>query len=99
MKAFRRITAAVAVAAVSLVAAAPGAFGSANPSASCVGAGSSSVAPGQALSPISLPGERATISHDVQDLAVLAGTTPGQLAAGFAHAHGTAQACFPGGPP
>ena len=69
MKLRRRITAAVALAAIGAVASAPGAFGSASPNASCVGAGSSSVAPGQALYPFSVPGERATIAHDVQALA------------------------------
>jgi len=99
MRTLRRLTAAVAFAAVGLVAAVPGASGAANPTASCVGAGSSSVAPGQALTPFSVPGERATISHDVQALADAAGTTPGQLVAGSAQTHGTAPVCFPGGPP
>src|SRR5262245_1499053 len=98
MKGLKRMTAAVALAAVGLVAAVPGASGAAD-TASCVGAGSSSVAPGQALTPFSVPGERATISHDVLALADAAGTTPGQLTAGAAQAHGTAQVCFPGGPP
>ena len=99
MKLRKRITAAVALAAVGVLASVPGAFGSAAPGASCVGAGSSAVAPGQALYPFSVPGERATISHDLQALAAAAGTTTGQLASEFAHEHGTAPVCFPGGPP
>ena len=99
MKGLKRMTAAVAFAAVGLVAAVPGAFGSAADTASCVGAGSSAVSPGQALYPFSVPGERATISQDVQALADAAGTTPGQVIAGSALEHGTAPVCFPGGPP
>ena len=99
MKTLKRLTAAVALAAVGVVAAVPGAFGSAAPTASCVGAGSSAVSPGQALYPFSVPGERATIAHDVQALAAAGGTTPGQVTAGSAQAHGTATVCFPGGPP
>lgn len=101
MKVRRRIVAAVALAAVGLVTAVPGAFGSAadNPNASCVGSGSSSVAPGQALNPFAVPGERAQISKDVQAMAAAAGTTPGQLVSGAAQTHGTALVCFPGGPP
>jgi hypothetical protein len=101
MKIRKRITAAVALAAVGVVAAAPSASGSAatNPNASCVGSGSSSVAPGQALNAFAVPGERAQISKDVQAMAAAAGTTPGQLVAGAAQAHGTAPVCFPGGPP
>jgi hypothetical protein len=101
MKVRRRIIAAVALAAVGVVTAVPSAFGSAatNPTASCVGTGSSSVAPGQALNQFAVPGERATIAHDVQGLAAAAGTTPGQLTAGAAQLHGTALECFPGGPP
>ena len=99
MKTLKRLTATVALAAVGVVAAVPGAFGSAAPTASCVGAGSSAVSPGQALYPFSVPGERATIAHDVQALAAGAGTAPGQFMSESAHAHGTAPVCFPGGPP
>jgi hypothetical protein len=97
----KRITAAAALAAVGVITAVPSAFGDAgtNPNASCVGSGSSAVAPGQALTPFSVPGERAQISKDVQALAAAAGTTPGQLIAGSAQTHGTAAVCFPAGPP
>jgi hypothetical protein len=97
----RRIIAAVAPAAVGLVIAVPSAFGSAaaNPSASCVGSGSSSVAPGQALNVFAVPGERAQISQDVLAIAAASGTTPGQVVAGAAQVHGTAAVCFPAGPP
>jgi hypothetical protein len=100
-KLHRRLAAAVALAAVGVVTAIPSAFGAAgtNPTASCVGSGSSSVAPGQALNPFAVPGERAQISKDVQAMAAAASTTPGQLVAGAAQAHGTAVECFPGGPP
>jgi hypothetical protein len=101
MKIRRRIIAAVALAAIGVVTAVPSAFGAAgtNPTASCVGSGSSSVAPGLALTPFSVPGERAQISADVQAMAAAAGTTPGQLVAGAAQLHGTAAVCFPAGPP
>jgi hypothetical protein len=101
MKVRRRIAAAVALAAVGVVTAVPSAFGSAatNATASCVGSGSSSVAPGQALNQFAVPGERATIAHDVQAAAAALGTTPGQLTAPAAQTHGTALDCFPGGPP
>jgi hypothetical protein len=101
MKLRRRITAAAALAAVGVVAAVPNAFGSAalNPKASCVGSGSSALAPGQALAPFSVPGARAMVAHDTQAMAAAAGTTPGQLVSGAAQTHGTAPVCFPGGPP
>jgi hypothetical protein len=101
MKIRKRIIAAVALAAIGVVTAVPSAFGAAgtNPTASCVGSGSSSVAPGQALNQFAVPGERAQISEDVLALAAAAGTTPGQLIAGSAQTHGTAAVCFPAGPP
>src|SRR5262245_58686346 len=95
----RRIIAVVAPAAVGLFIAVPSAFGSAaaNPNASCVGSGSSPVAPGQALNAFAVPGERAQISEDVQAMAAALGTTPGQLVAGAAYVHRTAGVCFPAG--
>jgi hypothetical protein len=60
--------------------------------ASCVGAGSSALAPGQGFG---FPGERAGVSHFLKS----SGGPPGQIASGFAGQHGTADECFPNGVP
>jgi hypothetical protein len=60
--------------------------------ASCVGAGSSALAPGQGFG---FPGQRAQVAHFGQTF----GVPPGQIVRMFAHEHGTAVGCFPAGPP
>jgi hypothetical protein len=67
---------------------APGAFGTAafNPHASCLGAGSSGLSPGQG---VGSPGERAAISHELKAGPV----PPGQEIAPFAQLHGTVIDC------
>jgi hypothetical protein len=97
MRLRKRFITLVVVAAGGLMAAAPGAFG-ANPHASCVGAGSSALAPGQG-GPFGHPRARAAVSHDVKAMAAALGVSPGALVRLAAHQHGTAAQCFPGGPP
>ena len=96
MRLRKRFVTLAVVACGGLMAAAPGAFG-ANPTASCVGAGSSALAPGQ--QDVFPPGERATVSHDIQAIAGALGVPPGAVVSGAAQQHGTAAECFPGGPP
>ena len=67
-----------------------------NPNASCVGSGSSALAPGQGLFEA---GARAAVSHFTNAAAELAGTAPGQLVIASAQDKGTAVECFPSGPP
>jgi hypothetical protein len=60
--------------------------------AACVGAGSSALAPGRGFGS---PGQRAGIAHFGQTF----GVPPGMFVTQFAHSHGTADECFPEGPP
>ena len=60
--------------------------------ASCLGAGSSALAPGQGFG---TPGERAAVSHLVNS----APGPGGQIVKTFAQQKGTAEQCFPNGPP
>lgn len=76
-----------------MIVAAPTAFAD---EPSCVGAGSSAVAPGQGFG---YPGIRADISHFTKFVADILGTTPGALVSTTAHEHGSAPECFPEGPP
>jgi hypothetical protein len=99
----RKTFIAAAVVTIAGLISAPGAFGSAadNPNASCLGSGSSALAPGQNL-PFSAPGARANVSHFVVTVGHLLGVPPGQFIGGpggFAHQKGTAAQCFPFGPP
>ena len=82
------------IAVMSLAVAAPGALGDPPGAPSCVGSGSSALAPGQGGT-FAAPGARADVSHVVKD----AGGPPGQTISSAAHAHGTAAQCFPDGPP
>ena len=90
----RRVASAVGAVAV-LALAAPGAGAapaSVSGNASCVGAGSSALAPGQEFG---FPGQRAQIAHFLKSQ----GGPPGQTVRSFAQMHGTADECFPAGPP
>jgi hypothetical protein len=98
MRLRKRFVTLAVVATGGLMAAAPGAFGAQSPNASCVGAGSSALAPGQG-GQFAAPGARAVVSQDVLAMAQSLGVPPGSLVAGAAQAKGTAQECFPGGPP
>ena len=97
MRSRRHLLAALVVAVAGLGAAVPSAYG-ANPNASCVGAGSSALAPGQG-GQFAAPGARAAVSQDTQAIADALGVPPGALVSGAAQGHGTANECFPGGPP
>ena len=88
----RRLITVALVAVGGLMAAAPSAFGAQSDNASCVGAGSSSIAPGHGFG---YPGERADIAHYGQTF----GVPPGQLVGIYAHQKGSAAECYPEGPP
>jgi hypothetical protein len=88
----RRSLAAVLGTAGVLALAAPGAFAANSPSASCVGAGSSALAPGQGFG---TPGQRADVAHFINSQP----GPGGQLVKSSAQQKGTAAECFPAGPP
>jgi hypothetical protein len=88
----RQSVVAVLGAAGALAIAVPGAVASNSTNASCVGAGSSALAPGQGFG---TPGQRAGVAHFLN-----AQPGPGgQLVKSFAQQKGTAAQCFPAGPP
>ncbi|MDT5236343.1 MAG: hypothetical protein QOF47_2330 [Mycobacterium sp.] len=87
----RAVVAALGAAGV-LALAAPGAFASNSPNASCVGAGSSALAPGQGFG---TPGQRADVAHFINSQP----GPGGQLVKASAQQKGTADQCFPAGPP
>ena len=58
--------------------------------ASCTGAGSSALAPGQGFG---FPGQRAETAHFGKTF----GIPPGQVVNEFSHLHGTVDDCFPEG--
>jgi hypothetical protein len=94
----RRLAAICVVAIAGLAAAAPSALG-ANGNASCVGLGSSALASGQGEE-FSGPGARTDVSQAVKAIADALGVSPGALVSALAHEHGgSAEACFPNGPP
>ena len=92
----KRVATVALIAVGGLMAAAPSAF-AANENASCVGAGSSALAPGQ--QEVWGPGTRADVSHYGISQADLLGITPGAITASFAQEKGSALECFPNGPP
>ena len=94
----RRLVGVCVVAVGGLAVAAPGAFGAPPGAPSCVGAGSSALAPGQG-GQFGAPGARADVSDAVKAIAEAAGVPPGQVVSQFAQMHGTAADCFPNGPP
>ena len=89
----KRLITIALVAVGGLMAAAPSAFGAESTNASCVGAGSSALAPGQ--QDIWAPGTRAEISHYVNSL----GEAGREAFLASAHDKGSAADCFPNGPP
>jgi hypothetical protein len=94
MRSRKRLGLACVIAVAGLAVSAPGALGDPPGAPSCVGSGSSALAPGQG-GQFAAPGARADVSHVVKS----AGGPPGQTISDAAHAHGTAQECFPEGPP
>ena len=98
MRPRRRLVAVCVVVVGGLALAAPSAFGDPPGAPSCVGSGSSALAPGQG-GQFSGPGARADVSQAVQAIAEALGVPPGQVISSAAHAHGTAGECFPNGPP
>ena len=83
---YRRCSVVAAIgAAGALALATPGALAANSPNASCVGAGSSALDPGQ----------RAPLAHFVNSLP----GPGGQFVKSFAQQKGTAEECFPNGPP
>jgi len=94
MQSRKRLVTACVLAVAGLAVAAPAALGDPPGAPSCVGSGSSALAPGQGGT-FAAPGARADVSHVVKD----AGGPPGQTIKTAAQAHGTAAACFPNGPP
>jgi hypothetical protein len=95
----RHLVAVCVVAVAGLALTAPGAFGDPPGAPSCVGSGSSALAPGQAANPFAVPGARADVSRAVQAIADALGVPPGQVVKALAQQHGTAEECFPNGPP
>jgi hypothetical protein len=97
MRLRRRFITLALVAIGGVMAASPSAFGAQSTSASCVGAGSSALAPGQ--QDVWPPGTRAEIAHFGKTVADQMGVSPGSLVVTFAQQKGSAAECFPNGPP
>jgi hypothetical protein len=93
----KRIALVAVVVVGALMAVAPAAFGAQSTNAACIGAGASALAPGQ--QEFFPPGTVAAVAHFLHEEARENEAPTGQIVKAFAQQKGSAEDCFPNGPP